>query len=196
MLNQLIAHRRKNMIYNYCPMCGRKLHMIEVGDDGMMPKCDDCNKVWFDTFDCSVAVLTYNEFNEIVLQMEDFYSKKYGIFTYGHIVTGETPEQAAVREVKEEIGQDIEKITYVGSYWTRNKETLLHCFLGFTHKAPITVSKEIRSAEWVPVLNAPERMYPENPTNTMYPLYRKLLELLDIPDPTDTPIEERAFYNK
>ncbi len=36
-----------NMRYNYCPVCGQKLHKKEAGDDGNVPFCLDCNKYWF-----------------------------------------------------------------------------------------------------------------------------------------------------
>ena len=98
------------MHYTYCPLCGSKLVDKEAGDDGVVPYCEHCKKYWFDGFASCVMVLTYNQFDEIVLCRQSYLSDKYSSLTSGFITPGETAEQCAVREVKEELGIDIQNL--------------------------------------------------------------------------------------
>ncbi|MBO4302429.1 NUDIX domain-containing protein [Methanosarcinaceae archaeon] len=165
------------MRYKYCPNCGSELTEIHAGDDGMVPYCGPCDKRWFDTFQSCIIVLTYNEFDEIVLARQGYLSDKYATFTSGFITPGETAEECAVREVKEELGLDLESLTYAGTYWFGAREQLMHGFIGFTHKAELKLSEEVDSAEWVPAQEAPKTMYPDMPGNSAYAIYRLFLKM-------------------
>lgn len=76
------------MHYKFCPECGTKLIEKEAGDDGQVPFCKICNKFWFDSFSSCVIVLTYNEFDEVVLARQQYLSDKYASFTSGYITPG------------------------------------------------------------------------------------------------------------
>lgn len=165
------------MRYIYCPQCGRKLTETHAGDDGMVPYCEHCRKRWFDTFQSCVIVLTYNEFDEIVLCHQAYLSDRYSSVTSGYMVPGETAEETAVREVKEELGLNIEKLSYAGTMWFDEKDMLMHEFIGFTHKKDLKLSEEVDSAEWVPAADAPKTMFPDSPGNALYDLYRKYLNI-------------------
>lgn len=165
------------MKYKFCPNCGKKLTEIKAGDDGMVPYCKACNKRWFDTFQSCVIVLTYNEFDEMVLARQGYLSDKYASITSGFITPGETAEESAIREVKEELGLDIEELTYAGTYWFETGDMLMHGFIGFTHKKALQISEELDSAEWVSALEAPKTMFPDGPGNSIYPIYRKFLKM-------------------
>ena len=92
------------MQFIYCPKCGEKLTTKEAGDDGLVPFCVPCNRYYFDIFPSCVIVLVANEFDEVVLLRQSYLSDKYHTFVAGYMCVGETAENAAVREVKEEIG--------------------------------------------------------------------------------------------
>ena len=164
------------MRYVYCPQCGKKLSTIPAGDDGMVPYCPCCDQRWFDTFFSCVIVLTYNEFDEIVLARESHLSDRYASVTSGFMIPGETAEECALREVKEELGLDLETLEYAGTYWFAAKDMLMHGFIGFAHKKALALSQEIDSAEWVPALEAPRTMFPDRPGNALHALYKKFLQ--------------------
>lgn len=164
------------MRYKFCPACGSKLTQIHAGDDGMVPYCADCKKHWFDAFHSCVIVLTYNEFDEIVLARQGYLSDTYASMTSGYITPGETAEETAIREVKEELGLDIEVLEYAGTYWFGSRDMLMHGFIGFTHKKAFQLSEEIDSAQWVPALDAPKSMFPDGPENSSFAIYRKFLK--------------------
>ncbi len=166
------------MRYKFCPECGNKLTEIEAGDDGMVPYCAACDKRWFDSFQSCVIVLTYNEYDEIVLSNQWYLSNNYTSFTSGFMKPGETAEECAVREVKEELGLDLESIEYAGTYWLEGPEQLMHGFIGFAKKKELVLSKEIDAARWVPVYEAAETMFPDKPGGPLYEVYHKFLKML------------------
>ena len=42
------------MHFEYCPYCGRKLELKEIGDEGMLPYCVQCETPLWDMFTTSV----------------------------------------------------------------------------------------------------------------------------------------------
>lgn len=170
------------MRYSYCPNCGTKLTTIHAGDDGMVPYCEPCKKRWFDSFQSCVIVLTYNEFDEMVLARQEYLSDKYTSITSGYMTPGETAEETAMREVEEELGLNLETLEYAGTYWFGARDMLMHGFIGFTHKKAFVLSEEVDSAEWVPALDAPKTMFPDGPGNSAYAIYRKFLRMRGLPE--------------
>lgn len=165
------------MRYIYCPLCGTKLIPKKAGDDGDVPYCSSCSKYWFDSFASCVIVLIYNEYDEIVLCRQGYLSDRYTSVTSGYITPGENAEETAVREVKEELGIDLESLEYAGTVWFDKGDMLMHGYVGFTHKCELVLSEEIDSAEWVPYEEAPKTMFPDSPGNALYAVYRKFLEM-------------------
>ena len=164
------------MRYKYCPLCGQELHEKAAGDDGKVPFCPNCSKYWFDSFDSCVIVLVYNEYNEIVLCRQGYLSKHYTSFISGYMVPGETAEEAAVREVKEEIGLEIQTLTYAGTYWFSKREQLMHGFLAYVPKAELIISDEIDSAEWTFAPEVTKTLFPDAPGNAAYAIYKMYMK--------------------
>ncbi len=165
------------MRYKYCPECGTKLTEIHAGDDGMVPYCESCGKRWFDSFHSCVIVLIYNEYDEIVLSRQGHLSRQYATLTSGFITPGETAAECAIREVKEEIGLDVESLESAGTYWFGLRDQLMHGFIGYAHKQELVLSEEVDSAEWVPALDAPKTMFPGKPGVAIYEVYHKFLRM-------------------
>lgn len=165
------------MRYVFCPKCGTKLVPKLAGDDGEVPYCESCSKYWFDSFADCVIVLIYNEYDEIVLCRQGYLSDQYAVFTSGYITPGENAEETALREVREELGIELESLEYAGTVWFGRNDMLMHGFVGFTHKCDFDLSVEVDSAEWVPYDRAPETMFPDRPGNAMWTNYRKFLEI-------------------
>lgn len=161
------------MHYIYCPKCGMKLADKEAGDDGKVPYCDNCQQYWFDTFGSCVIVMVVNEFDEIVMLKQSYLSTEHETFVSGYIQPGENAETAALREVKEEIGLDIEHLDYAGTYWFPSKELLMHGYVGHVRKGDFKLSSEVDGASWVPKSEAESRMFPERPGNTQHKIFRR-----------------------
>ncbi len=164
------------MHYRFCPDCGVKLTDKMAGDDGLVPFCETCNKYWFDTFPSCVIVLIVNEYNELVLLRQGYISDRYASFVSGYMSPGETAEEAVVREVREEIGIELERMEYAGTYWFGMKGVLMIGFIAFAKKCEMVLSSEVDSASWVPVEDALQYMFPPAPGNASYGIYVKYIE--------------------
>lgn len=162
----------------YCPECGAKLIERAAGDDGMVPYCAECERYWFDSFASCVIVMVVNERNEIALLHQSYISDEYETFVAGFMTPGENAEEAAAREVREELGLEVVKLVYAGTHWFEKREQLMHAFIGYVEKGEFKLSSEVDGASWVHFSEAPERMFPDRPGNTQHILYRKYREMM------------------
>lgn len=149
-----------------------------AGDDGNVPFCEKCDRFWFDSFSSCVIVLVANEYNEIVLLRQGYMSDKYSTFVSGYISPGENAEEAAYREVEEEIGIALDSLEYAGSYWFDKKECLMHGFLGKTSKCDLILPSEVDSAEWTKAEDVANRIFPDTPGNAAFAIYKKYMKRL------------------
>lgn len=163
------------MRFQFCPSCGSLLTLREAGDDGLTPYCEFCGTMWFDMFASCIIVLVANEYNEIALLHQPNLSDR-GVFVSGYITPGESAEEAAVREVKEELGLEIESLESTGTYWFAKREQLMHGFIGRVRKKKLVCSSEIESAQWVPAETAPEVMFLDWPGNHAWDIYRVFMK--------------------
>lgn len=159
------------MKFKYCPECGNKLTLKEAGDDGLTPFCNVCNCCWFNIFPCCVIALIVNEYDEAVLLRQSYLSNKYSTFVAGYIQEGESAESAMRREIKEEIGLDITNLSYAASQWFNLKQILMIGFIAKTTKQDFNLSSEVDSAEWIPLAEIPNKIFPKHPDNVAYKLY-------------------------
>ena len=164
------------MRYNYCPKCGNKLTLKPAGDDGLVPYCEKCSKFWFDSFGSCVIIMVINELEEVAMLRQQYMSSEYKNFVSGYITVGETAEQAAFREVQEELGIALDDLEYSGTWWFAEEELLMHGYIGRATKKDFNLSKEVDSAEWIPLAELTEHMYPDSPGNAQYGTYRVYIE--------------------
>lgn len=164
------------MFFRYCPICGNKLNLKSAGDDGAVPFCDICNQYWFELFPTCVIALIVNQHEEAVLLRQSYLSDKYSTFVAGYMQAGESAENAILREINEEVGLEISDLRYVASHWFNLKQMLMIGFLAKTCKKDFILSSEVDFAEWVPLEEIPERIYPEHTDNMAYMLYKEYLK--------------------
>lgn len=169
------------MRFVYCPRCGSKLVGKLAGDEGEVPYCENCDKLWFDMFSSCSIVLVANEYNEIALLRQNYMSDVHTTFVSGYITPGENAEETAVREVREEIGLDIDIPEYAGTYWFKKQGLLMHGFIARTKKQPLTLSTEVDWAEWTPAEDVIKTIFPDSPGNAAFAIYRKFMEQIGRP---------------
>ena len=163
------------MRYQYCPQCGRKLIEKQAGDDGLVPYCESCDKLWFDAFGSCVIIMIVNELDEVVMLRQKYMSDEYMNFVSGYITVGETAEEAARREVREETGLELDALEYAGTWWFGQEELLMHGFIGRVQKQDFVLSPEVDAAAWIPLEKLPDYMYPDMPGNAQYGTYKVFL---------------------
>lgn len=112
------------MRFTYCPHCGNKLIQREIGDEGMIPFCEKCDIPLWDMFTTCIITAVVNEFNEVALLRQNYLSQNSYVCVSGIMKIGESAEDTVIREVKEEIGQDVEELAFVKSYPFEKKRCL------------------------------------------------------------------------
>jgi len=149
--------------YTYCPHCGAKLTEKHAGDDGMVPYCENCKQMWFDNFNSCVIVMTCNEYNEIAMTLQPHLTRRHWVYTSGFINPGESAEQAAVREVKEELGLELTWLENAGTVWFQKGGMLMHAYIGYADKKDFVCSEEVEEAVWAEIHEAAKLQGPVRP---------------------------------
>ena len=127
-----------------------KLTKKEIGDEGLVPFCEPCSMPLFDMFSTCVICAVTNEYDEVALLKQTNLSSTRYVCVSGFMKIGESAEEAAAREIEEEIGQKVDKLHFVRSYPYEKKEMLMLGFHAMVKKADLVLSKEVDDAEWVP----------------------------------------------
>lgn len=146
------------MHFIYCPHCGAKTVEREIGDEGMTAYCEACETPLWDMFTTSVICAVVNEENEIALLRQGYVSGENDVCVAGIMKPGESAEDAAVREIGEELGLKVEKLTYIRSFPYDKKAMLMLGYRADVRKRDFVLSQEVDAAEWVPIAEAPKRL--------------------------------------
>ena len=101
-------------VLKYCPYCGS----ARFTWDGVKSfACADCQKKLFIDAASAVAVIIENDRGEIILTRRAYNPSKGALDLPGGFVDlSECAEDAARREVKEELGLDITELRYIASF--------------------------------------------------------------------------------
>lgn len=102
--------------YRYCPRCGKELQNAERGGKPRLV-CPDaaCGYVFWDNPAPVVAAIVEYEGQVLLVRNVAWPENWYGLVT-GFLEKGEKPEQAVLRELKEETGLDAAEAHYIGAY--------------------------------------------------------------------------------
>ncbi|MBR5179975.1 MAG: NUDIX domain-containing protein [Lachnospiraceae bacterium] len=146
------------MKMNYCPICGTEAIQKEIGDEGLMPFCPKCQMPLWDYFLTSIICTVVNEDNEVALLRQSYVSTTNYVCVAGHMKSGESAEETVKREVKEEIGQDVNELIYIRSYPYEKKNLLMLGFLAKVKKQDFVLSGEVDSVEWFPIEEAQSKL--------------------------------------
>jgi mutator protein MutT len=101
-------------VLKFCPRCG-SANFPATGSRSF--KCGDCSFNYFANTSAAVAVLLFNEKGELLFTRRAI-DPHFGKLDLpgGFIDPGETAEQAAIREIQEELGIEIHSLKYFCSY--------------------------------------------------------------------------------
>lgn len=101
---------------NFCPQCGSPLQNADV-DGRSRRRCNavGCTYVHWDNPVPVVAAIVELDGAVVLARNRGWPEKMYGIIT-GFLEKGETPDQAILREVREELGLSAETARFIGYY--------------------------------------------------------------------------------
>ena len=148
------------MRFTFCPHCGRKLLPRLIGDEGMIPYCENCKVPLWDMFTTCIIAAVVNENREVALLRQNYVSSTNYVCVAGVMKLGESAEETAIREIREEIGQEVQSLEFVKSYPYEKKEMLMLGFKATVRKSALNLSGEVDAAQWVPYEEALEKLRP------------------------------------
>ena len=141
------------MRYTYCPDCGKPLTPRQLGDEGLVPWCEGCQRPWFDTFSTCIIVAVMNADGQVLLQRERR-RPEMEVLVAGFIKPGDTAEDTVRREIAEETGLTTTSLRYVASYPHMDGNMLM---LGYCAQAEGELqpsASEVVSSRWATMEDA------------------------------------------
>lgn len=145
--------------YNYCPICGTPLQagMIEGRERKYCPKCDFID--YKNPLPVALAVAVKDK--KFLLIRRGLPPKK-GMWgsPSGFIESGETPEEACLRELKEETGVSGEIVKLIGVARREDKEIygdmLIVKYLVKVNGGKLTPGEEVEDARFFDIAELPD----------------------------------------
>ena len=112
----------------FCPYCGASLvHKIVDARERQACSQEGCPYVFWENPTPVVAALVEYNGNIVLARNKAWPEGMFGLIT-GFIEKGETPEQAVVREVKEELGYNTAGVDFIGVYTFEQQNQLIIAF--------------------------------------------------------------------
>ena len=139
----------------YCLYCGSELSAkIINGKDYQACPAKNCEYVYWDNPLPVVAAIVEHEGNVLLARNKAWPPKIFGLIT-GFLEKGESPENAVLREVKEELGLDARLESMIGVYPFLEKNQLIIAY-HVSASGEINVGEELAEVKSVP----PEKVRP------------------------------------
>lgn len=135
------------MRHTFCPDCGKHLTSRSIGDEGLVPWCDACQRPWFDAFSTCIIAAVMNAEGQVLLQRETRRPDRE-VLVAGYIKPAESAEDAARREIAEETGLTVTALRYVASYPHMDGTQLMLGFAATAEGDAHAASSEVVSSRW------------------------------------------------
>lgn len=130
----------------HCGVCGA---VTVVRTAGHARVCPECTREWFPRTDPAVIVAVLDADDRLLLGRQSVWPEgRLSVFA-GFVETGESLEQAVHREIAEEVGLEVRRLSYLGSQPWPFPRSLMVGFLARATSTRFTLdSREIESARW------------------------------------------------
>ena len=141
------------MKFHHCPKCGQKTTLKNAQDDGLVPYCIPCEQYLFDVTPVAIITAIINPIRQVLLIKQD-YIGDFFVLVAGFVQGQEDLESACIREVKEEVGQEVISLRYVRSFYFERRDQLMVGFISEVNFAPLSLSQEVAFANWYSLKDA------------------------------------------
>ncbi|MFQ4147106.1 NAD(+) diphosphatase [Arthrobacter sp. LAPM80] len=132
--------------HTHCPRCGSPTESLCAG---WMRRCEQDGSEHFPRTDPAAIVAIVGADGRILLANNFAWDENRYSTVAGFVEAGESGEQAAVREIAEEVGVHLHSLSYVGSQAWPFPRSLMLGFIGYTDDTEATPDNvEVRSARW------------------------------------------------
>jgi 8-oxo-dGTP diphosphatase len=141
----------------YCPQCGTALEP-RLQEDRERPTCPECGFIHYLDPKVAVAVVLGDERGVLLGRRGIDPASGRWSFPAGYVNRGEVLEEAAVREVHEELGIDVRLRRLVGVYSERGEPVVLVVYAGeVVEGEPRPDGREVLEVRWF----APDALPPD-----------------------------------
>lgn len=131
--------------HQFCGRCGRR---FEPKGDERAKKCTQCGLISYPAVSPAIIVAAIKDSEILLARSPRFQAVFYSVLA-GFVEPGETFEQCVRREVKEEVGIDVENIRYFASQPWPFPHTIMVGFTADYAGGVITIDNvEITDAQW------------------------------------------------
>ncbi len=130
----------------FCCYCGQELSLKLLYDGSKEKYCQQCNQVFFNSPSPAIIVAVINGSRILLTRSVEWTHLYWGLLA-GHIKSSETAEQAAKREILEEVGITVRNVSILRTFIHRNN-LLMIAFKASTTDQQIYPSQELSTADW------------------------------------------------
>ena len=114
----------------------------------MIPFCPACGQFRYPQYNVAVSMIVVNEATDEILLIQQ-YGRPFYILVAGYVAKGESLEDAAARELKEETGMTLERLKFNRTRFFEPSDTLMCNFTVFVKDArELDPNYEIDSFRW------------------------------------------------
>ena len=132
----------------YCMDCGSLLEERSHGKEGVLPYCPGCGKFCYPVYNTAVSMMVIDPDTQKVLLIQQ-YGRPFYILVAGYINRGEAAEDAVRREVMEETGLTVDRVSFNRSQFFEPSNTLMINFTcTVSNAASLHTNEEIDSWRW------------------------------------------------
>lgn len=141
---------------NYCPYCGSTLKTTVIdAKERRMCTQEGCPYIFWDNPTPVVAGLVEYHGEIVLARNKSWPEGMFGLIT-GFLEKGETPEQAVVREVKEELGLDSSGVDFIGVYAFEQMNQIIIAYHVVAGMGAMVLGDELAEVKVLP----PEQVQP------------------------------------
>jgi NAD+ diphosphatase len=139
--------------HQYCGRCGQK---TETLTEERAKKCPDCGTVSYPRLSPAVITAVFKD-DKILLSHNAAFQRRWYSISAGFVEPGETLEECARREIREEVGVEIKNVKYFGSQpWPFPNSLMLGFTADWAAGDIVPDGKEISDAGWFTAANMPD----------------------------------------
>ena len=146
---------------NFCQRCGHELGQKEVANR-VRPWCPSCGYVVFLDPKIAAVVLVSNDGKLVLVRRDIEPALGRWSFPSGYVDRGEIVEDAAVREVKEETGLDVDLDAFVGLYSGQDSPVVLAVYSAHVVSGSLEAGAEVQEVRLFPLDELPPLPFPHD----------------------------------
>jgi NAD+ diphosphatase len=136
----------------FCPVCGGPVE----GFDGWGRRCGACSYTRYPQVSPVAIVLIHDGGRRVLLTTKPGWGARYSLVA-GFVEPGESGEECAAREVREEVGVEVEEVRYVGSQpWPFPHQLMLGYTARYSGGEIVVDTSELADARWFSLDALPE----------------------------------------